>query len=1061
MRMALALLLLAFPLLAQDDPFPELIPAAEEEKKPPELHKIYVPYDKLDQVLGSGKERVMVPYKEFLELWQLKYGPKRDGTKPPIPFTVESARYEGRVVDGIAVFDATLTVELFDDRWQRIPLAFSSVAFEEVRVDDEPGVLVPTKRGYELILRGQGRHTITTRFVAGVARGKEYNATSFGLPSVPLHRLSFRVDGKDTEMRIEPARAHSTTTEGDATVLLAFLGPQGKVKISWRAKPEERDVEPSLVFATDLVDVKVEERVVRGTAQFDLEVLRTPLAQFEVRIPDGVSVLEVNGKNIRTWGFADEARRRLQIALRKPVLGRDSVKIGFEGPVTVPGDLRAPVFRIEGAARERGWLRVQGAEGVGVRPNNLENIFQIDLATLPAPIRGGRQALGFRFPAVPYALDLRTERIEPRVTLLTRARLIVERRQVKLHTDFHFTVERAGIFTLALEVPDGIVLTDIGNSKLVDSWRETKEGDQRVLSLALRGRKLGKFTLPIRAVRTLDLNTPALPVPLIKVRGVQREEGTLSVFMDPGIDASAKTSGVVPVEIAKLQREDPYGATVPLRFGYRWRGRDPKVDFEVKARKPKVSCVVRNALQAEENKVRFATDLAFSIQYTGIEQVRVRVPKRIAENVKLEQTYEVKKVDDAVEAGREPTQTWTIELGGPVLGDLLLRFRYDEKFDSLKVNEKRNVPVAPVTPLDMHTTTSFVAVRKAPVLKIDTPTSDYEQIDPTELPAALRTEDVFLALRRLDEPAAFPLAIEKHAYQPVADLVVRHAHLKTVIPAEGDATTTAYLELLNNDRQFLALKLPEGSRVLELWVANDVKKPRLGDGGVILAELKTGLAKDAAFRVAVVYTHPIDRRGGLGSEVRLEGIDLPAYEDRGAPFQALLTWSVVYPGTWEVTGIDGNVVPARESRSDRSWVSRAVQALGGLVRPASGIGLSRPAKGRAMPAYEDIVPVHVERDARELLLTNGTGDGRAIVHYRTPAAQTSAIVFAVLAGIALVFGLARQFRPLVVGGVIAIGTLVLLAFSSYGWVPVFNGLLGGALVTTVVLWVLEKRGAKA
>ncbi|MHC4450788.1 MAG: hypothetical protein ACYS0E_11745, partial [Planctomycetota bacterium] len=65
MRKLIALLILA-----------ALLPA-QEENKAPELHKIYVPYEKLDQVLGTDKERVMVPYKEFLELWNLKYGPKK------------------------------------------------------------------------------------------------------------------------------------------------------------------------------------------------------------------------------------------------------------------------------------------------------------------------------------------------------------------------------------------------------------------------------------------------------------------------------------------------------------------------------------------------------------------------------------------------------------------------------------------------------------------------------------------------------------------------------------------------------------------------------------------------------------------------------------------------------------------------------------------------------------------------------------------------------------------------------------------------------------------------
>ena len=54
------------PLLAQDgaDPLPDdpIIPTTEETKpkQAPELHKIYVPYSKLDDVFGTEKERVMV-----------------------------------------------------------------------------------------------------------------------------------------------------------------------------------------------------------------------------------------------------------------------------------------------------------------------------------------------------------------------------------------------------------------------------------------------------------------------------------------------------------------------------------------------------------------------------------------------------------------------------------------------------------------------------------------------------------------------------------------------------------------------------------------------------------------------------------------------------------------------------------------------------------------------------------------------------------------------------------------------------------------------------------------
>jgi len=367
------------------------------------------------------------------------------------------------------------------------------------------------------------------------------------------------------------------------------------------------------------------------------------------------------------------------------------------------------------------------------------------------------------------------------------------------------------------------------------------------------------------------------------------------------------------------------------------------------------------------------------------------------------------------------------------------------------------VPIPAIVPLDVHTTTCFVAIRKAPVLKIDAPTDSYEQIDASELPANLRTEDVFLALRRFDTPEKFPLVLEKHAYQQVADLVVRHVHLKTVLNEETDATTTAYFEILNNDRQFLAVRLPDNSKVLELWVGDEVKKPRLGDDGVILVELKTGLPKDATFRVAVVYTHPMSDRDGT----RLLGPVLPAYEDQTAPFQALLTWSVIFPGRWQITGFDGNVVPTRADTEPHSWLFRSVAALGGLIQPAAGPTGARPVEARPLPKYDDIVPVHIERGSREIIFTNGSGDGELTIHHRGATTQVIYIVLAALLGIGALIGITRAFRPLAAGGALALVALLLLAFASYGWISVFNGMLGGVIGATLVLWIRDRRRARA
>ena len=1050
MRRWLALLLLA------------AIATPQEADTPPDLHKIYVPYKKLDEVFGKETERVMVPFKEFMELWKLKYGPKANADKPPVPFIVESAAYEGRVVDGVASFTAKIGIEIFAETWLKIPLAFSRVAFEEVTVDGEPGVLAPSKQGYDLLLRGKGRHEVEARFVAGIAKGKDYATSEFGLPSVPLHRLVFRVPGKDTEIKLEPARAHTVTNEGGETKLLAFLGPQKSVKLTWRFRPEATEQEPPLLFSTDIVDIRVEERVLRGRVQFDLQVLRTPARELEVRVPEHAQILEVTGKHIRTWGFPDEARRILRIELREPATGKYTLAVSFEAPVEVPGTLALPVFRIEKAAREHGFVRVASAEGVGLRKMSGKNVFQMDLNALPKQVRGGARALGYRFPTLPYALGLRLERINPRVTVSVRARLEAEKRRIRLNQELHFTVERAGIFTVRLEVPEGIILTKVGNEKLIDSWRDAVTEGKRIRTLNLRGRRLGKFVLAIAGEAPLDLAKGTLDVPLVRVLDVEREEGTLGVFMDPGIKAVAKTTGVVPLEPARLRREDRFRSRQPLAFAWRWRGHDAKVSFEVEARKPKVTCDLLYSLQAEEARVRVRVDLAYDVRYTGVEKFRFRVPKSIVEKLRVDgaNIREKPHADDPVEAGKERTTAYTVTLQGPALGKLTLWVEYDDIFrQPLRANAQAAVVIPKIEPLDVERADTYVAVRKAPTIKVSVGEGEYEQIDPAELPPALRGDEVFLALRRFDHADPFRLELTKYEYEQVADLVVRHVHLKTVIADEGRATTTAFFEILNNDRQFLAVRLPGGNEVLDLRVAGRPEKPRLGANNVMLVPLETGLRKDASFEVAIAYTHPITTRGGLSSRTELDGPVLPASGENTAPFQALLTWSVNYPNGWRVGGFEGNVTPTDDDATRGSWFRRAIAGMGALIRPAEK--KTRPRSTAVRPvAFKDIIPTPTRRDSQQTLFMNGTGDGKLVIAHTSTTARVLFTLLALALGIAATIFASRAQPLWRVGGGIALIALVFLTFAGPGWAAFWNGMLAGTVLASVGLLVSKRVKAR-
>ena len=247
----------------------------------------------------------------------------------------------------------------------------------------------------------------------------------------------------------------------------------------------------------------VQERVVTGVAQFNLDILRTPATEFRRhRSRRRSRCSRSSAANIKTWGFKDEARRQLRVTFctRSFIRPLQHARRFRRARPRCPGTLAAPAFKVEGAARERGFLRIRSAEGVGLRPVSLENVFQADLNTLPKQIRGGANALGFRFPALPYALSASARSASHR-SCRCRQRLrvtVADRHSMKTRTrSLNFTSGARRHFQ-----PDGSRCRRAWCSRRSATassstrYRESEVDGKRILTIALRGRRIGKFTSP-------------------------------------------------------------------------------------------------------------------------------------------------------------------------------------------------------------------------------------------------------------------------------------------------------------------------------------------------------------------------------------------------------------------------------------------------------------------------------------------------------------------------------------------------------------------------------------
>ncbi len=105
--------------------------------------------------------------------------------------------------------------------------------------------------------------------------------------------------------------------------------------------------------------------------------------------------------------------------------------------------------------RQQGVLVVQLSSGLRAEPTARTGLMQLDAGELPANLARGGWAFAYRYASVPYELKLSVEKVQPRILAEELVEAYLEPEQLTLDLLALYTIERAGVFQLELDVPAG------------------------------------------------------------------------------------------------------------------------------------------------------------------------------------------------------------------------------------------------------------------------------------------------------------------------------------------------------------------------------------------------------------------------------------------------------------------------------------------------------------------------------------------------------------------------------------------------------------------------------
>ncbi len=1071
-------------LLAPDGSKP---PEASATPASPEIHKIYVPFRDLQKVFEKEGQGVFVPYTEFRALWDRAYRVPDDPSQAPVAAAVRSAVYTG-VVEGEGLrFTAEIEFDVLTAGWQRIALDFGGVGIEKATIGGEPALLVPTEKGYDLLIEGKGPRRLDMVFRVGAPLSGDTHVVSMSLPPVPLARLSLRVPGVDTDVEVTPRLAGSTGTTSDgSTELLAFLGPVSDVRITWRRRQGDGVQVDPLVFAAETTDVLVDRGVVRTEFVAAINILRAPLDALTLAVPADAVVLYVEGNGIRIWERSQKGDR-IEVSLREPVKENWTIKVGLEHAVkALPAEIPLPLVGIERLERETGFLRLRTAEGVKVDPRATPGLVQIDLSALPDPLKGALpgKAFGWRHTGRLGVITAAVEALAPRVSATIGNRVGLRPEGIDARVVAQIVVERAGIFGVEFDLPTAFEVTEVkvAGAELDDWTRVPGAALSDVLKVAFRDRLLGGVTIVVEGRVALVVpeeegKEVTIDVPLVRVRAAQHVRGYIAIQSDASLDRrELSRTGLTTLEADAPAAIEPSGLpNPPLPLAQRLEHREGPIGLSlaIKRKAATVTASVETGVKLEPDRTRLDVRLVWQVQFRGVDTFRFRGPVELAGRVHLATKQAgmelASPVAEAKPAGAaadwKPSRTtWTLKLAAPRQGRIDAVFVVDDLPETpLVAGQSRRVAVPVFVPIGLDAkplpnSTLFAAVRRDPLLEVATEKVEHgEEIDARELAGvtSLAAPETFLAFRSYDPEHAVALLVTKHEYEPVAEVVIAHMHLNTVIPAEGRATTEAFLVVRNNDRQYLELHLPEGANIRAVSVDGKSETPRRGDDGAVRIPLLANLGKDQAFLVALAFDHETVRSGFLFQRVTV------ASPVASKVTSDLLTWRVYVPREREITAFGGDVQPV--ARRD-SWAFNLLNDVTRLFRRAPQ---GRPIDlARMIEDVEKGSPFQVQADGTAHLFSNRVGTGSVSVTTVNPTAFL--LLRLLLLALAFVGArwVARRFAgrrrgTLAAFAAPAIVLLLLLVPAELGWASVWTVMLLGVAISGLLSLIAFIAGGRA
>jgi len=417
---------------------------------------------------GSAKEegKVTLPvsmWEQMLRTMEQEKEPDRS----PVSVCPIQRKIDGTFRKGL--FQATLTAsfEVLDTRGHiRVPVLDGAASVGEVLLNNQRTSLLREGGMYSLGVDKPGTYTVRVKFFWGREQDRFARKLRFRLPNSGATEVSVLIPEKSIEAKLAQGALISRKTTPRGTQLIGHLDASGLFDLSWTRKLTHKATQALRMEARLYTLFTIQEAIVGGVAVFDLALLEGETDRVDLRLPEDIEVIRVEGDAVLQWRTeAGEEGGGLTVLLRHLVEDRVRVAVHFQFPAEAgkPVRLRMPLPPKD--AGMTGALGVHGPAGLNVKVADIQEAQKLTLRDLPpelTDLASSPLLFGFRFtkpPQVTLAVA-RHQEVELVSTLIDEIQasslLIEDGTEV---TKIKLRIRNNTRQYLTMHLPEGAVLT--------------------------------------------------------------------------------------------------------------------------------------------------------------------------------------------------------------------------------------------------------------------------------------------------------------------------------------------------------------------------------------------------------------------------------------------------------------------------------------------------------------------------------------------------------------------------------------------------------------------------